>query len=312
MTTYILLAAFGIMLASLAGILIFNKITKDRAQEYLPHLISFSAGVFLFTVGFLIVESLHILQKAWLTGLFVILGFAFAKLIDVVLPHFHHHHNEGCDEHTAGKRVLVGDAIHNIADGIILVPAFIVSPWLGLGTALSIFVHEFLQELSEFLVLKHAGYKTSKALLYNFLVSATILIGVGIGFAVTQTSFIEGALLAASGGFFLQLLFSDLLPHKREQAKQQIVLHVGLVIVGVLLLAGVNSLFTHGHEHGEHHDTEHTHQEYSGHEDEDEHEDEDKHHERSEEHVESESQYEHENEHGDLDAHIAPDGHDVH
>lgn len=258
MILYIFLAAFTIMLASLAGVLLFNRFTENKTQEYLPHLISFSAGIFLFTVGFLVIESLHALDNMWLVGLFVLAGFMLAKIVDLVLPHFHHHHNNECDEHTAGKRVLVGDAVHNIADGIILVPAFMVSPWLGFGTALSIFVHEFLQELSEFLVLKHSGYSTARALLYNFLVSSTIILGIGIGLLVSQTSFIEGALLAVSAGFFMQLLFSDLLPHKREQAKKEIFLHAGLVAIGVLLLAGVNSLFTHGHDHDNIDHTEHT------------------------------------------------------
>lgn len=309
MILYIISAAIVIMVASLAGVLLFNKFTKGRIEGYLPHLISFSAGVFVFTVGFLIIEALHALEHAWVVALFVLAGFAIAKIIDIALPHFHHHHDNDCGEHTAGKRVLIGDAIHNVADGIILVPAFMVSPWLGLGTALSIFVHEFLQELSEFLVLKHSGYSTNKALLYNFLVSATILIGVGIGLMMAQTSFIEGALLAASAGFFLQLLFSDLLPHRREKAKQEIALHAGIVLVGVLLLAGINSLFSHGHnheaeEHDDHRHSEEVHEEGEQTPDENEHRENDA-------HVFEEGDH-HEDDANAKDAHVAPDIYDVH
>ena len=67
----------------------------------------------------------------------------------------------------------MGDAIHNVHDGIILVPAFLVSPVVGFGTALAILFHETVQEIAEFFILLGAGYSIKKALLLNLIVSTT-------------------------------------------------------------------------------------------------------------------------------------------
>lgn len=290
------IAAFGIMIASLVGVVFVAGRPQESITKHLPYFISFSAGVFLFTAGFMTIESYHIFENIWYTLGGVVGGYLLATLATRLLPKLHHHHDECCDGHEAdGKNVLVGDALHNIADGLILVPAFMVSPLLGFGTAFSLFFHEALQEISEFLVLKKAGYSTKKALLYNFGVSATILIGVVIGFIIADTVFLQGILLSLSAGFFLYIISHDLIPHQHlsSHGLSGILKHIGLIVIGVLLVAGVNTLVgaehTHDHEHDdtheeEHilHENEHDHTKES-HTDTEQHEEE---HHSSEEHVE--------------------------
>ena len=120
-------------------------------------------------------------------GLIVASGLLGVLVLEIIerfhLASHHHHDTKHDHEHTGinARKLLFTDAIHNVADGVLLVPAFAVDVRLGIATAVAIFLHEAVQEVSEFFVLKEAGYSTKKALTLNFLVSSTILIGVGLG-----------------------------------------------------------------------------------------------------------------------------------
>ncbi len=82
------------------------------------------------------------------------------------------------------------------------------------------FVHELVQEVSEFFVLKQAGYSTKKALLTNFAVSSTILIGsIGGTFLLDTFSELELPLMGIAAGAFLVVVFQDLIPHSVRKAK---------------------------------------------------------------------------------------------
>lgn len=63
---------------------------------------------------------------------------------------------------------LFGDAIHNFVDGLVIAGAFVNSIPLGMSTSLAILVHEIPQEIGDFGVLVHAGFKKRQALLMNF------------------------------------------------------------------------------------------------------------------------------------------------
>jgi hypothetical protein len=169
--------------------------------------------------------------------------------------------------------LIVGDAIHNIADGIILVPAWLASPALGLAVTVSIVIHEVLQEISEYFVLRQAGYTARGALAINFAVSSTILFGVGLSYFALTTAALEGVLLALSSGFFLHVVMHDLLP-KRHQHPNALRLaeQVGVVALGVLMMGSVNAWLGDTHVHGDSDVHDHAHEHEHDHEHEHEHE----------------------------------------
>ena len=253
---YIVIAGVIIMSASLVGIITVQRTIGRAIEHRLPFLVSFSAGVFLFTAFFLAREALHVLDRGVVpVAALVVAGYVLAVLAGKVIPNFHHHHDADCHGHSLqGRRLLFGDAIHNIADGLILVPAFLVSPILGVGTAVSILIHETIQEIAEFFVLRNSGLSVSRALVLNLATSSTIFIGIGIGLAVSGTQLIQGVLLALSAGFFAQIIFADLLPHKhdRDLSPQSVGVHVGLLMLGVGVLALVNTVAAHSHTHDDH------------------------------------------------------------
>lgn len=262
----ILLSSILIMIASLSGVIFVSKASRDFLIQNLDFLTSFSAGVFLVVAIGVLAEVLK--HPGKLTGLlWVLIGMFAVWFIFKLLPHDHDNL-----ELLTGKKMLLSDAAHNISDGVLLVVAYSTSITFGLVATFGIFIHEFLQEISEFFVLKKAGYSTKKALLYNFLVSATILIGsIGGYFLIETFEFLELPLLAFSAGGFLIVVFGDLIPHSLHKTKEtKQMKYILATFFGILLMFGANLLLAdfHSHDHGSHAD----HTEHTGHEDDHHHE----------------------------------------
>ena len=257
-------AAAVVMLASLSGVVFTQGFAKRFLETRLPTLVSFSAGVFLVTSGALILEVFYVITSVPQAIMFVVIGYAGAWALHFLLPETHHHHGTDCaKKHGGARKLLVGDGIHNIADGIILVPAFLASPALGLAVTVSIVIHETLQEISEFFVLRQAGYSVRRALLTNFLISSTIFIGIGLSYFALTTKTLEGVLLAVSAGFLLHVVVHDLLPKPHEyKTVQGLVSQLGVVCLSVILMALVTLFLGEAHVHGDHdgHDYDHDHE----------------------------------------------------
>lgn len=240
------------MLASLSGKLFVWKKLGEIIERNLSFLVSFSAGVFFF-ITFLILEEIYNHADDFLFGSFwIVLGIIIFYFLFKLLPEFHHHHDEKNEgdkhSHIDTRRILFSDGIHNIADGILLASSFTVSIMVGAFTTLSIFIHEFVQEVSEFFVLKQAGFSTKKALLLNFAVSGTILIGsIGSFFLFEAFEVIEVPLLGIAAGSFLVVVVKDLIPHsiRHSKTKTQYAKHVGWFVLGILIMLVVNLFFGH-------------------------------------------------------------------
>lgn len=219
----IIVLSLAIMLASLAGKLTVWGRAGSFIENNLDYLVSFSAGVFLVFLYGLASEAVeHAPSPAWGLG-WLLAGALGIWLIFKILPsaHTHTHAHAGEHAHTPidARRLLLTDAIHNTADGIFLAASYAVSPALALVAGVSIFVHEVLQEVSEFFVLRDAGYTTRQALTTNFLVSSTILIGSVGGYLLLDTfELIEAPLLGLAAGGVLVVVLTDLIPHSVREA----------------------------------------------------------------------------------------------
>lgn len=254
MTIEVLGAALVVMLASLIGVIFIGKSTSRFLEDKLSFLVSFSAGVFLVTSGALALEVFHLADSVWQGVLLILVGYVLAFLVHKLMPETHHHHADDCHSAhgKAARKLIVGDAIHNVADGVVLVVAFAVSPAIGLAALVSIFIHEALQEISEFFVLRRAGYSVKRALAINFAVSSTILVGVVLGHFALVSHELEVALLALAAGFFLQVVFHDLLPkHDEHESTESFFKHAFVVFIGAVLMGLVAQVAMEGHAHGD-------------------------------------------------------------
>ena len=266
-------AAIVVMLASLVGIVFVQKSAHDFLEKRLSFLVSFSAGVFLVTAGALGLEVFELVSSLWHGVALIGLGYVLAWALNTFMPETHHHHDAECAAtKNSARKLIVGDAIHNVADGVILVVAFSAAPALGIAATVSVVIHESLQEISEFFVFRQAGYSIKKALIVNFAVSSTILIGVILGYFALASHTLEILLLAVSAGFFLNVVIHDLLPKPHQhETTGGFLKHLALVLVGALLMGSVASALGDSHAHGEEGHEGETAEEHALHEEESEH-----------------------------------------
>lgn len=155
--------------------------------------------------------------------IFIIFVISFASffLIEKLL-FWRHCHKEECPIHSFGYMNLVGDGIHNFIDGLVIAGAFMINFHLGIATTLAIAAHEIPQEIGDFGVLIHAGFEYKTALIVNYLVALTVVLGGVVGyFFLSFSSNILPYILPVAAGGFVYIAASDLIPEiRREQNKK--------------------------------------------------------------------------------------------
>ena len=257
-----------IVLATLAGgvlsVAVAAAFTVAVLGRVVKSLVSLSAGILLGT------SLLHVLPEAFEAKgaepqtLFAVLlaGLLFFWLLEKVelYRHVHHHEGDGHDHHVhfdaeqagrGGLTVLVGDAIHNFCDGVIIAAAFITDTGLGVATALAIVAHEVPQEAGDFIVLLNAGFTRAKALLFNALSGLAAVAGGVIGYFVVGPW--EAALpylLVLASSSFVYIAVADLLPQLQRRLAWRDTLAQVLWLGAGLALASLTSALLHAGGHG--------------------------------------------------------------
>ena len=237
-------AAVFVMSASLTGVIFTNQALGVWMRQRLMYLATFSAGVLIVLAYHLIEETFHESASFVLAAASVVAGLVMLEVIHRVLPDTHHHHEAPVDHvHTTvdGRRVLISDAVHNVTDGFLIVPAFLVDWKIGIAATLGVFLHEIVQEISEFFVLKEAGYSNRKALTLNFAVSSTLLIGIALAFTLASFEAFIVVLSGFAAGGFLAVVVRDLLPHALSSAKahDKWLQHIAAALVGIFIMTSV-------------------------------------------------------------------------
>ncbi len=230
----------------LAALLSFRYLSS-----VVDRLVPVSAGLLLATaVTHLLPESFrstadpHGLGWTLLAG---ILGFfLLEKLALIHHTHHHegdhHHHEHGHDAHEArrgGVPILIGDAFHNFADGVVIAGAFLVDLHLGIVATLAVMAHEIPHEVGDFMILLNAGFARKRAFIFNLLSGLSAVFGGVVGYFVLEAtqSLLPYALVLAAASF-IYIALSDLLPEMmRRSSLRKSLPEVGLVLVGVALAA---------------------------------------------------------------------------
>jgi zinc and cadmium transporter len=250
----ILLATFAAgLLSVLAAALISLPLLKSSVHQ----LVSLSAGLLLATaVLHLLPEAiesganLHLICATLLAGL---IGFFLLEKLSI-MRHSHHYegdghgHAHGHDRDEAGPGgtlILVGDAIHNFADGVLIAAAFATDPGLGWLTTFAIATHEIPQEIGDYILLLNAGYSRLRALLFNGLSSLAAVAGGLIGyFALAAGQGLQPYVLTLAAASFIYIALADLVPDLHRQSrhdrvgwfKQFVLMMAGVTIIAVLTL----------------------------------------------------------------------------
>ncbi len=238
------LAGLAISLIAFVGFWTIS-LGRDRLEKWLAVIVAFSSGALLGGAFF------HLLPESVKAGgptfVVTLVGILFFFVIDssIWLYHCHgghmihgHEHEKKCQVKPVGVLNLIGDAVHNITDGVIVASAFLVSIPLGITTAIAVALHEIPQEVSDFGILLHSGYSQKKALKLNFLVALTILLGIIVTFAATDfVSTLTLYTVPFAAGGFIYIACSNLLPEiKEEPSVKKRFLQFIFLIFGIALL----------------------------------------------------------------------------
>ena len=158
---WILSATILVSLISLIGVFTLGVKTKTF-DKILVLLVGFAAG------GLIGGAFLHLLPEALercgcnLVFFYTLIGFTIFFLMERYL-YWRHCHEGVCDIHTFTYMNLIGDGVHNFADGLIIAASFTTDIKLGIVTTLAVIFHEIPQEMGDFGILVYGGFNKSRA-----------------------------------------------------------------------------------------------------------------------------------------------------
>jgi zinc and cadmium transporter len=252
MTLLALIVLFSLIggLLSVTAAAVYLLLPESTRERAMPHLVSFATGALLSAalVGLLpeamnnkMGVSAQAITSTVLAGL--LLFFVLEKL--VIWRHAHHDDHElhpdelhVHSQRAAGMLIIIGDAIHNFVDGILIGAAFLTDTHLGIVTALAVAAHEIPQELGDFAILLHSGYSRGKAFFYNLLSSVTTVFGgLLVWLGLSQSSPALPYLTAIAAASFLYIAVADLIPgmHKKTGFRDS-ALQLTLICLGILAI----------------------------------------------------------------------------
>ena len=256
----------GVLSVLAAGV--FLALPARQREGVLPHLVSFATGALLGAALLALIPHAVIgagNDRVHEVGIALIAGIALFFVLEKFLL-WRHCHDDHCDEHTvsdlhhhghdhghnrnhdhqhdsarrkaSGSLVLVGDALHNLLDGVLIAAAFLTDVHLGIVTSLAIMAHEIPQEVGNFAVLLHSGVSRGRALGLNLLTSLTAVIGGVVGYFALETAVrILPFALAVAASSLLYVAVADLIPglHRRIDPRSS-VMQVLLISMGIAVI----------------------------------------------------------------------------
>jgi zinc and cadmium transporter len=237
----ILWILFFSLLGSIGAILlasVFLLIPEKTQKNLIPYLISYATGT-LITSAFLGLIPKALKQRPTFEILSsVLLGIILFFLLEKILI-WRHCHDPDCEVHSASaSMILIGDAFHNITDGVVIAASFLTSFPIGIATAISVIAHEIPQEIGDFGILLHSNYSKRKAVLFNTLSSLSTIPGAILSYYALST--IESIIpytIAISAASFIYIALADLTPELHRNIETR---HV--IIQFILMLAGVGTI----------------------------------------------------------------------
>lgn len=243
-----------IALATLAGgamsMMVASIIAFTLPKRWIARMVSFAVGAMLGAALLdLLPEAIEAGLGAERAGTVVLAGLLLFFVLEKLALWRHQHVSLSGEQalKPAGPMILLGDAIHNFVDGVLIAAAFLQDLRLGIATTVAVIAHEIPQEVGDFMVLLNAGYSRRRALLLNLACSLTALAGGLLGYLVLDhAQAVIPYALALAAASFLYIAIADLVPelhhgHSVSAAPAQL----ALIIAGIAAIALGHHL-THG------------------------------------------------------------------
>lgn len=226
------LGSLGVIAGS-ALLLLFPETVRQR---WLPGMISFATGTLLGTALLAMLPASLARAPAKSVCASLLAGIVLFFLLEKLVLWRHSHETHQPSRRPVGPLILIGDAMHNFVDGVMIAATFLASTSLGISTALAVIAHEIPQEVGDFAILLESGYSRRKALLLNSLSAAATLPGALVAYFWLEPAS-EGLphVLALSAASFIYVAMADLIPelHRRARPVRPAVLQFLLLLAGI-------------------------------------------------------------------------------
>ena len=237
--TYTLISVALVSLLSLVGIVTLS-LRQARLRKILLFLVAFAVGALFGDVFIhLLPESFEKIGANLTSSLLVIVGF----LVFYVLEKFIRWRHLGSAQTSKVAPVvtmnIVGDAVHNLIDGMLIAASFMVSVAIGITTTVAIVLHEIPQEIGDFGILVNGGLSVKKALLFNLLAAVMAFLGAAATILIgEQIEDYAVYLLPVTAGGFIYIAGPDLIPELQQEVRiSNSVWQFGALLMGVVVMA---------------------------------------------------------------------------
>jgi zinc and cadmium transporter len=244
MTPFLWIFFGGIAMSSIALIGSVTLILREETlKRLLLPLVALAAGTLLGGALFhMIPASVDKLGNNVSIYIWILAGFGLFLGLEQFL-HWHHCHRTPSEHRPLTYLILIADGLHNFVGGLAVAGAFLIDVRVGISTWLAAAAHEVPQELGDFGILIHGGWKKGPALLYNFFSAITFLIGGLVAYGASF-NFDVTFLLPFAAGNFIYIAAADLIPEIKQETNATLnVLHFFSFLAGIALLLIVRFIF---------------------------------------------------------------------
>jgi zinc and cadmium transporter len=234
MTTFTWILLGGALMSAIALVGSVTLVLRPATLEkLLLPLVSFAAGSLIGGALFHMIPasltSMSVMRAMGFTALGFLIFFALEQFL-----HWHHCHRAVAEcRKPLTYLILIGDALHNFVGGLSIAGVFLMDVRLGVAAWLAAAAHEVPQELGDFGVLVHGGWRKRTALLFNFFSGLTFLVGGLVAYAVSRELSVSWLVPLAAGNF-LYIGASDLVPEvNRAHDFRTSVVHFAVFAAGL-------------------------------------------------------------------------------
>lgn len=233
------------LVGGLCSVLAAAFISFTLLRRWVSRLVSVSVGVLLaVALTDLIPEAVDSGIDLHEAGTWILVGLLSFFVVEKLAIWRHDHALPGEGAAPAATVIVIGDAMHNFVDGVLIAAAFLQDTTTGIAAAIAVVMHEIPQEIGDFMVLLESGLSRTRALFFNIVSSLTALVGGVLAWWVLSMaqSLVPYALLLAAAGF-IYVAVADLVPAlHRQRQPYSAPLQVFLMLIGV-------GLVSFGHSH---------------------------------------------------------------
>jgi zinc and cadmium transporter len=238
MSTLAWIVGSGLLMSAIALVGSVTLVLRESTlQKIILPLVAFAAGSLIGGAFFhMIPAGMAKIDDTTVLFAWLLAGFTLFFVLEQFL-HWHHcHRAQASCKQPLTYLILIGDGLHNFIGGLAIAGTFMVDIRLGIMAWLAAAAHEIPQELGDFGVLIHGGWRKQTALLFNLLSGLTFLLGGLVTYAASFTIDVS-FLIPFAAGNFIYIGASDLVPEvtKHEDLKKNI-LNFVFFVTGVLLM----------------------------------------------------------------------------